>query len=124
MSEASPREQTAHALKQASRAAKQGDIAAAERWSKTAERMAAAAQRLADLPKPAPDYANEEERRAELRARLAKFVACSLDIQAWEAERDAYAEKVRQAELTGTPMPEPLRMSPAGPRDLERIITD
>ncbi len=75
MSEANPRDDATAALKQANNASRRGDLAAAERWSKTAERMAQAAERLASLPPP-PDE-DEESRRAELRRRIARFVAAS-----------------------------------------------
>ena len=110
-----------NAIKQASRAAKHGDLAAAERWTKNAERLAEAVVRTAGVQAPVMSAAEEESLRAELRARLVKFVECDLEIQAWEAERDAHAEAVGQAMVTGGPMPPPLRPCPAGPEDLERI---
>ncbi len=121
-SERTPQEEAAHALQQAQRAARRGDVAGAERWSKTAERMAAAAQRLADAPAPVSDWREDEARRAELRARIAKFCDCDRQIQIWDAERDVHANAVGQAMLTGAPMPPPLRPCPADETDLERII--
>ncbi len=119
-SEPNPSAAARYALKQAQAASRRGDIAGAERWSKTAERMAAAGASLAERAPPG-DWREEEATRAELRARLAKFVECDLEIQAWDAERDARAEAVGQAMLTGAPMPPALRPCPAGPEDLERI---
>ena len=91
-SERTPHQECAYALQQAQKAARRGDIAGAERWSKTAERMAAAVRRLADAPAPVPDWEGEQARRAELRARIAKFCDCDRQIQIWDAERDVHAD--------------------------------
>ncbi|MEQ1709030.1 MAG: hypothetical protein ABL864_11945 [Terricaulis sp.] len=121
-SERTPHQECAYALQQAQKAARRGDIAGAERWSKTAERMAAAVRRLADAPAPVPDWEGEQARRAELRARIAKFVETDLKIQAWDAERDAHANAVGKAMLSGASMPPDLRPCPADEKDLERIM--
>ncbi len=106
------------ALKQARRAAKQGDLAACEKWSKNAERMALAAEKLAALPPPADSYENEEELRAELRARLARYVEAAHETRRWENERDAHALASAAALAAGREPPPPL---PPCPHDLEAI---
>lgn len=121
MKRKSTREDAEAALRNARKAAKRGDLPGAERWSKTAERLAAAATTLADAPAPAEAWQTDEDVRQEVRRRLQRFVEVDLEIQAWEAERDAYEEAVRLAREIGAPDPPPLRMCPAGPEDLERI---
>ena len=110
-----PRQQGEHALKQANRAAKRGDLVAAERWTKTAHQMAAVHAQLAAAPKINDSAEDEEELCAELRRRIKRYVDCSIDMEAWEAERDAYIEALNLAESTGAPPPAPLRTHPAGP---------
>jgi hypothetical protein len=124
MSETNPRDEAAHAFKQAKRAAKSGDLAAAERWSKTAERLAGVAARLAHAPQDAEMDEGEEERRAELRRRLARFVEADLDIQAWERERSEHSAQCLAALANGLPPPAPLRPHPAGAQGEEAYMAE
>lgn len=103
-------DEIATALQQAA-AARHGDLRAAQHWSKVATAMAAAsAARPSTLPE-----ANEKERRAELRRRLARYVEADQDIQRWERERDHYWAMIATAAENGTEPPPPLRPHPAGP---------
>jgi len=119
--ETSPHEQGAAALKQAQRASRHGNFVEAERWTKLAERMVAAAERLIDAkPPPAPD---EEELRAEIRARIRAFVEVNLSIDEWEEEAARHAEATALALLEGLAPPPPLRPCPfGGNRELEATV--
>lgn len=114
-------EQARSVLRQAQRVARQGDLVAAERWTKAAERLALSTQKVFDAQPPMPDWQADEQLVEELHERLKRFVACDLDIRAWEKERDIHVALVAYAERHVTEMPPPLRPCPADSGDLERI---
>ena len=67
------------------------------------------------------NFQADEQLVEELHERLKRFVACDLDIRAWEKERDIHVALVAYAERHVTEMPPPLRPCPADSGDLERI---
>ncbi len=113
------RAQAQAALKQANKASKKADLAAAERWSKVAERLVAAAEREAALP--AQPVENEEELRAELRMRILRLADASLDMRAWEEERETYEASVAASLANGVEPPGPLRPRPNSTSDLRDV---
>jgi hypothetical protein len=100
------------ALQQANAAARRGDLRASQHWSKVATSIAAAASAAKPSSLPAAD---EQERRAELRRRLQRYVAADQDTQRWEKERDHYWAMMQAAVANGTEPPPPLRPHPCGP---------
>ena len=76
------------AFKQAERAAKQGDQIGADRWLKTAEKMSIVAERIAAANAAAPEPENIEEIRAELRARIARYIPAAKAAEEWEHKRE------------------------------------
>lgn len=83
------REEARVAIEQAKAASRRGDLAAAERWGKVAEKLSAAAAELANVKAPEPDWREVEAIRAELRARVLRFVEAAQANEAWEAKRSA-----------------------------------
>jgi hypothetical protein len=104
-----------NALDQAARAGRRGDLRAAERWAKNSETLSRALERIAAEPAPVTSAEEDEALRAELRRRLALFVAADLECQRWEADAEAYEAQLFAALANGVRPPEPLRPHPSGP---------
>ncbi|MES1201735.1 MAG: hypothetical protein ABUS57_09850 [Pseudomonadota bacterium] len=100
------------ALKQAERAAHRGKLAEAKKWTDVAQQMAVAARRVAEIEPPPPDYENEEALRAELRARINRYVEQDNGLSRWRMQRDMWEAMCATARETGAPMPPPLPPRP------------
>ncbi|MEJ0060270.1 MAG: hypothetical protein WDM79_12125 [Terricaulis sp.] len=100
------------ALRQAEKAARKNDLAGAKRWTDVANQMVATARRLDEFVAPPEDYREEEEMRAEIRGRIAKFVNEDVTLQQWEMRAEIHAELCAEAARTGSPMPAPLPPRP------------
>ncbi len=119
MSKQKPRDEARFALRRARDASRRADYAEADRWTKLAERQAAAAERLAAMPPDPESVEGEEALRAEIRARVARFVDMSNEVQEWEYEKRMHEAYAARAAREGLPPPEPLRPCPHTEADLE-----
>lgn len=121
MSKANPFDAAKNALKQADYAARRGDLREAERWAENAEILRRAMEAVAKEPPSEEEL--DEEARAELLRRLARFVEADRQCQIWDQEAEEYEAKLFAAIANGTPPPPPLRDHPAGPMGEEAWLT-
>ncbi len=99
------------ALKQAERASHKGDLAQAKKWTDVSAQMIAAYRRLDETELPA-QHEDEEALRADIRARVAKFVTGEQELERWEWRREIWEEMAAEAAKLGLPQPSPMPPKP------------
>src|SRR5262249_23151929 len=96
--------------------ARRGDLALAKKWIDVSNRMIAAYRRLEDMATH-NTFESEEELRADIRARIARYVSTEQDLERWEWRRDIWSEMAAEAARLGLPSPKPMPPRPQTWRD-------
>lgn len=99
------------ALKQAERASHKGDLAAAKKWTDVSAQMLAAYRRLDETELPST-YEDEEALRADIRARVGRFVTGEQELERWEWRNEIWQEMAGEAARLGLPQPAPMPPKP------------